>query len=102
MAVHVALFGKQELTPLTLFQCYLVTRPSPPSLPPEPAWRGWQPCGITCYMVATGFLHPVEPQASLPAGFPAASSSVKAQAPRPAGYPSDYANCLAHPDPDAN
>jgi len=102
MAVHVSLFGKQELTPLTLFQCYLVTRSPPPNLPPEATPRGSQPHDTTCYVVATGFLHPVEPQASLPAGFPAASSSVKTQAPLPAGYPSDYANCLAHPDPDAN
>ena len=68
------------------FQCYPVTHPSPPSLPPEPAWRGWQPCGITCYMVATGFLYPVDPQA-----------------PVPVGYPANYANCISsHPAYDSS
>ena len=33
---------------------------------PRESW----PHGITCYMAATGFLHPVEPQASLPAWYP--------------------------------
>ena len=39
--------------------------------------RGLQPHGTACYMVATGFLHPVQPQALLPAG-----------------YPADYASCI--------
>ena len=54
------------------------------------------PHGTTCYMVATDFLHPVEPQALLLAGYPA-TSSVEPQAPLPAGYPADSANCLADP-----
>ena len=64
--------------------------------PPEPTPRGSQP-----QEVAAGFLHPVQPQTSLLAGYPAASS-VKAQALLPAEYPVDYPNCLADPDPDAN
>ena len=51
--------------PLRPFQCYPVTHPPPPSLQLEPTLRESWPNGITCYMVATGFLHPVEPQAPL-------------------------------------
>ena len=50
--------------------CYPVTCPLPPSFPSEPTLRGSWPRGTTCYMLATGFLHPVEPQASLPAWYP--------------------------------
>ena len=57
--------------PTMPFQCYPVNCPLPPCLPPEPMQRGLQPCGTTCYMVTTGFLHPVKPQAPLPAGYPA-------------------------------
>ena len=42
-----------------------------PSLSPEPMPRGLQPHGTTYSMVATGFLHPVEPQACLPVRYPA-------------------------------
>ena len=58
-------------SPLTSFQCYPVNCPPPPSLPPEAKPRGSQPHNTTCYMVAPGFLHPVEPQPPLPAGHPA-------------------------------
>ena len=73
------LVQQMETPPLTPFQCYLVN-PLPPSLPPEPKPRGFQPHGTTCYLVATGFLHPVEPQAPLPSE-----------------YPADYTNCIADP-----
>ena len=66
---------------LTPFQRYLVTCPLPPSLPLEPMPRGSKTHSTTYYLLATGFLHPVEPQASLPAG-----------------YPADYACCVGdHP-----
>ena len=57
--------------PAMLFQCYLVNYPSPPSLPLELMLRGSRPHYTTCYMVVTGFLHPVEPHIPLPAGHPA-------------------------------
>ena len=57
--------------PVTPFQCYSVNHPPLPSLPPQPMLRGLQPHGTTCYMVATGFLHPVASQALLLAGYPA-------------------------------
>ena len=79
-AVCAALFGKQELMPRTPFQCCLVNLPPPPSLPLQPTSRGSQPHGTTCYVVATGFLHPVEPQAPLTAG-----------------YPADYTSCILDP-----
>ena len=60
------------------FQYYPVTCPLLPNLPPGPTLRGPQPQGITCYTVVTGFRHPLDPQALLPAG-----------------YPADYTNCLA-------
>ena len=63
--------------PAMLFQCYLLNCPSPPSLPLELMLRGSRPHCTTCYMVLTGFLHPVEPHIPLPAG-----------------YPADYANSL--------
>ena len=47
--------------------------------------RQLQPHGTTCYMVAMGFLHPVEPQA-LP----------------PVGYPINYANCIPDSAHSAN
>lgn len=56
--------GKWELT--TCNACSLF-----PSLPPEPTLRESQPHGTTCYTVATGFLHPAEPQAPLHAGYSA-------------------------------
>ena len=57
--------------PATPFQYYLVNRLLLPSLPLEPTPRRLQPPGTTCYMAATGFLHPVAPQAPQPAGYPA-------------------------------
>ena len=45
--------------------------------------------------VATGFLHPAEPQAPLLAGYSAGSSSVHPQTPLPAECPADCANCIA-------
>ena len=71
VAVHSPCLANGNLPPLTIFQCYLVTCPPPPSLTLAPTWRGSQPHGTTCYLIATGFLHPVEPQAPLPAGYPA-------------------------------
>ena len=61
--------------PVTHFQCYLMTCPLLLNLPPEPKLRGSQPHSITNYMVATGFLHPVEPRALLSAGYPADETS---------------------------
>ena len=66
--------------PVTPFQCYPVTCPPPLNLPLEPKLRGSQPHGITNHMVATGFLHPVECQALLSAG-----------------YPAHHTNCVADP-----
>ena len=63
-AVHAALFSKEEFTACNVFQCYLVNCPLPPSLPPESTLRG-------SYKVATGFLHLLEPQTPLPAGYSA-------------------------------
>ena len=54
-----------------------------PSLSPEPTPRRLKPHGTTCSMVATGFLHLVEPQAR-----------------QPVGYPAYYANCVSDPVPD--
>ena len=48
-------------------------------------------------MVATGFLHAMESPALLPAGYPAAFSSVEPQAPLPAGFPVDYTSCIVDP-----
>ena len=52
--------------PVIPCQCYLVTCLPPPSFPPEVMLRESQPRGTLCYIVATGFLHLVEPQALLP------------------------------------
>ena len=60
------------------FQYSPVSPPQPPSLPPGPTLRGLWPPGTTYYVVAAGFPHPLEPQAPLPAG-----------------YPANYTNCLA-------
>ena len=52
----------------------------------EPMSREQRPHSTVCYLVATGFLHRVEPQTPLPAG-----------------YPANYANCIAdHPVCGAN
>ena len=77
-AVHAALFSKWELT-VAPFQCSLVNRPLLHSLPPEPTPRGLWPHGTICYLVSTGFLHPVRPQAPLSAGYAATSSPVETQ-----------------------
>ena len=92
---------KRSSLPVTLFECYPVNRPPLPSLPPEPTPGGWQPQGTTCFMMATGFVHPVEPQALLPAGYPPNFSSVEPQAPLPPGYPDDCTNYIADPACDA-
>ena len=57
--------------PLMPFQFSLVNCPLLPSFPPEPTPRGSWPQGTICYLVATGFLHPVKPQAPLSTGYPA-------------------------------
>jgi len=105
VAVCAILFGKQELTACNTFsvlQCDLVNCPLLPSLPPDPMLRGSQPHSTTYCLMATGFLHPVEPQAFLTAGYPANYSSVEPQSPLPAGCPADYANCIADPVHSAN
>ena len=62
---------------------------------------GSWPHGTTCYVVAAGFLHPVESPALLPAGYPA-TSSVEPQASLPAGYPVHYTSCIADPAHDTS
>ena len=47
--------------------------------------KGLQPHDTTCYLVDTGFLHPVEPQEPLPAG-----------------YSVVYVNCVTDPIHDAS
>ena len=84
-AVGTTCLPKRNSLPVMPFECYPVNCPLLPSLPLEPTPRGWQPQGTTCFMVAIGFLHPVEPQAPLPPG-----------------YPADYTNCIADPAHDAN
>ena len=76
-AVHATLANgnSPSVTPL---QGYPVNCLPPPGLPPGPTPRGPRRPSTTCYAMATGFLHLLEPQASLPAR-----------------YPSHYANCLA-------
>ena len=66
-----ALMTNRNSPPVTHFQCHPAKYPPFPSLPPEPMLTGLQPNGTTCYVGATGFLHPVEPQALLLAGYPA-------------------------------
>ena len=78
VAVHAALSSNGNSPPGMPFQYSLVTPPQPPSLPPGPTLRGLWPPGTTYYVVATGFLHPLEPQAPLRAG-----------------YPANYTSCLA-------
>ena len=66
--------------PALPFQCYQLNHPQLSSLPLEPRPRGSQPHGTTCYLMATGFLHPVEPLAPLQAGwYPVYSFSVEPQ-----------------------
>lgn len=66
-AVHATLFGKWELRVCNAFSMLSgeLSTASLSSL--EPTMRESQPHGTTCYRVATDFLHPVEPQALLPA-----------------------------------
>ena len=47
----------------SMFSGHPSTQPPPPSLPAERTLIGLQPPGTISYMVATGFLHPVVPQA---------------------------------------
>ena len=70
--------------PVIPFRCHPGMCPLPPSLPLEHMPRGSWPHGTTRYEVATGSLHPAEPQAPLPAG-----------------YPNDSANSIAGPVCDA-
>ena len=76
------------------FQCCPGNSPPLRGLPLEPTPRGSQPHSTACYEMATVFLHPVERQALLPSGYPAASSYVEPQAPLPAGYFVNYTNLL--------
>ena len=84
-AVCAALFGKWELFTYNTFSILYVNHPLPPSLPIEPTPRGLQPHGTACYLVATGFLHLVQPQAPLPTG-----------------YSANYASCFTDPVHDTN
>ena len=74
------LFGRWELTTCNTFSVPPGMCPPPLRLPLEPTLRGSRPRGTTCYEVATGSLHPAEPQAPLAAG-----------------HPNDSANCIADP-----
>ena len=66
--------------PALPFQCYQLNHAQLSSLPLEPRPKGSQPHGTTCYLMATGFLHPVEPLAPLQAGwYPVYSFSVEPQ-----------------------
>lgn len=66
--------------PALPFQCYQLNHAQLSSLLLEPRPRGSQPHGTTCYLMATGFLHPVEPLAPLQAGwYPVYSFSVEPQ-----------------------
>ena len=67
--------------PVTPFQYYPVNHPPLPSLPTGAHVKRAEATSTICCLVATGFLHLVEPQTPLPAG-----------------YPANYANCIAdHP-----
>ena len=57
--------------PVKPFRCYLVSCSLLPSVPPGPMLREPWPPGTTCYVLATGFLHPLELRAPLPAEYPA-------------------------------
>ena len=63
--------ANENAQPVTAFRCHLVSRLLLPSLPLEPTPRRLRPPGTTCYMTATGFLHPAAPPAPRPAGYPA-------------------------------
>ena len=78
VAVHATLFCKWELTAHNAFSV-LSSDPSTASQSSTGTHteRARLP-GTTYYVVSTDFLHPLEPQAPLPAG-----------------YPANYANCLA-------
>ena len=94
VAVRAALCSRGELIACSPFQCCPGNSPPLRGLPLEPTPRGSQPHSTACYEMATVFLHPVEPQALLPSGYPAASSYVEPQAPLPAGYFVNYTNLL--------
>ena len=57
--------------PVKPFRCYLVSCSLLSSVPPGPMLREPWPPGTTCYVLATGFLHPLELRAPLPAEYPA-------------------------------
>ena len=84
-AVCATLFSKWELTTYNTFSVLSGDLSTPSSLPLGSTLRGPWPHGATCCMVATDFLHPMEPQAFLPAGDPV-----------------DYANYIADPICDAS
>ena len=84
-AVCAILFIKWELTACNAISMLFGDPSMLPSFPPERMQKELQPHGATCYLVATGFLHPVEPQAPLPAGYPAV-----------------YTSCISDPAHDIN
>ena len=61
--------------PVMPFQYYPVTCPPSPSLQLGPTLKGLWPPVTTYYVVSTAFLHPLEPQAPLPAGYPVNDAS---------------------------
>ena len=84
-AVCAILFIKWELTACNAISMLFGDPSMLPSFPPERMQKELQPHGATCYLVATGFLHPVEPRAPLPAGYPAV-----------------YTSCISDPAHDIN
>ena len=84
-AVCAILFGKWELTACNAISLLSGDPSMLPCFPPERMQRESQPHSATCYLVATGFLHPVEPRAPLPAGYPAV-----------------YTSCISDPAHDVN
>ena len=104
MAVCAVLFGKWKLiacNALSMLPSELST--TFPIFHWSPSWENRSHThSTTCYMVATGFLHAMESPALLPAGYPAAFSSVEPQAPLPPRYPVDHTSSITDPDCDAN
>ena len=94
-AVCAALFCKRELTACNAFS-KLSSEPSTASQSSTGAHTN-RITSTEYHMlyVATGFLHPAEPQAPLLAGYSAGCSSVQPQTPLPAECPADCASCIA-------
>lgn len=88
-AVSAAFFCKWELTAVMPFSTIQWTIHHFPVFQLEPMSREQRPHSTICYLVATGFLHRVEPQTPLPAGYPANYAN------RIADHPVCGANCLA-------